>query len=80
MFVVWGGNGGGVADSPSMDSAQEFRGREASLGNHGPWRRTTNLQGVFSNREGTKELSRRGVSGTGWEADDNEGKLPPPEC
>ena len=32
VFGVWGGNGDGVAGSPSADVAREISGREAALG------------------------------------------------
>ena len=57
VFKVWEGNGNGVAGSPSTDSEREGRGREPTLGDHGPHRIATNIQDRFSKRRYPKELS-----------------------
>ena len=52
MFQVWGGNGDGVSGSPSIDAEQEGSGREAALGDHGPWWRAMKVQYEISKSEG----------------------------
>ena len=37
VLVVWGGNGDGVAGSPSTDSEREGIWRDVALGKHSPW-------------------------------------------
>ena len=80
VFGVWGGYGVAVAVSPHTDAAWEGSGRETALGNHGPRKRSTNLQDGFPNHGGPEELSRLGVSGMVSDADSDEGPLTTPEC
>ena len=80
MFGVWGGNGVGDAGSLSTDVSREGSGREATLGDHGPRRRSTNLQDGFPNCRGPEELSCQGLSGTGSNADGDAGPFPTRSC
>ena len=80
FFKVWEGDGVEVSGSPPTDASQEGSKRETALGNHGPWRRATNLQDGFPNHEGPEELSRLGLTEIGNDADGNAGPLPTPEC
>ena len=50
------------------------------MGYCGPRQRSTNLKDGFSNRRVPEELSSRGVSVTGGDADGYEGTLHSPTC
>ena len=77
---VRGGDGAQVAGGPSIDASWEGSGCETALGNHGPWRVDTYLQYGIPDHQGTAELPRQGVSGTGNDQDGNAGSFLPPEC
>ena len=77
---VWGGYGARVSGGPYSDAAWECSGWETALGKHSPWWGSTYLQDEFSNRWGTAELPRRGVSGTGGDGDDDVGSFLSPSC
>ena len=47
---------------------------------HGPRRSATNLQYGFYNQGGPEELSSQGVTGTGRDADGDDGTLPTLTC
>ena len=70
---VRGGDGARVAGSSSKDVAREGNGQVTTLRNHTPQRRSMYLQDGFPNRQGTKELPRQGVSGTGGNTDVDAG-------
>ena len=74
---VWGGYGARVSGGPYSDAAWECSGWETALVKHSPWWGSTYLQDEFSNRWGTAELPRRGVSGTGSDEDDDASSFIP---
>ena len=71
VFRMWGGNGGGVSGSPSIDTEWEISKRDTASGDQITQRISTNIQDSYSNSGGAKELSSQGVLGTGSDTDGN---------
>ena len=76
---VRGGDGARGHGSPYIDAEWEGNMQETELENHGPRWGYMHLQDGFSNRHGTLELTRLGVSGTGGNTDGNTGSFFSPE-